>query len=99
MEYSVVIIPKASVDFEKSIDWYRNINLALAKQFILEIGTAIELISKNPYLFQYVYGSYKSVNTSKFLYKIVYRIYDDKIVIVAIFHHKRNPKTLYSRIK
>ncbi len=99
MEYRIVILPDATIDFEKSIEWYDNINPSLAKQFIVEIETTISFISKNPLLFQYDYGTFKSVNTSKFLFKIVYRINGDEIVIVAIFHHKRNPKILYSRIK
>ena len=99
MEYKIVILPKAITDFEKSIDWYFKINSSLAKQFSNEIDNTIQFISKYPLLFQHSHNQYKSVNTPQFPFKIIYRIDEDKIIIAAIFHHKRNPKILSSRIK
>lgn len=99
MEYKVTLLPKAVIDLEKSIEWYDNINSSLAKQFVIEIESTIKFISKNPLLFQFVDGIYKSVNTPKFPFKIIYRTDEDKIVIIAIFHHKRDPKITDSRTK
>jgi len=99
MEFNIVLLPKAIIDLEKSIEWYHTINVSLAKQFSTEIEATIKLISRNPLLFQNIHGSYKSVNTSTFPFRIIYRIDHNSIVITAILHHKRNPQRITSRTK
>ncbi len=99
MDYKIALLPKAIDDFNASIDWYASINLLLAQQFISEIENSFKLILNNPFLFQTSVGDFKVVNTERFPFKIVYRIQANDIVIIAIFHHKRNPKKITARIK
>lgn len=99
MDYKIVLLPQAIVDFEKAIEWYFNINPSLSSQFIADVETTINFISKNPLVFQYAHKHYKSANTSQFSFKIVYRIDIDCIIVIAILHQKRNPHILSSRIK
>ena len=99
MDYKIVLLPQAIVDFEKSIEWYSIINPLLSSQFIADVEITISFVNKNPLLFQYAHNQYKSANTSQFPFKIIYRIDIATIIIVAILHHKRNPNILSSRIK
>ncbi len=99
MEYKIVLLPKAIDDLNASIDWCISIYRNLAEQFVLEVENAFQLISKNPFLFQTSHADYKMVNTQRFPFKIVYKVITSDIIIIAVFHHKRDPKKIIKRIK
>lgn len=99
MAYNIILLSKAIDDFDASVEWYKSIDVQLAKQFISEVDATFNLIAINPLLFPCVFNKYRMVNTQKFPFKIVYNVNENRIVIVAIFHHKRNPKKIISRIK
>lgn len=99
MAYNIVFLPKAIEDIDHSVEWYKSINLELAKQFLAEIDATLNLIKTNPLLFPCIIDNYRVVNTSKFPFKIVYRINKKNIITIVVFHHKRNQKKLTSRIK
>ena len=97
MEYNLVLTPFSENDLEAIIEWYGKQNIDLSKEFILILDKTMQAIIENPFLFQEVYKSYRSANSGKVPYKIIYRIVENNIIVIAITHHKRNPKVWKSR--
>ena len=52
MNYKIVIIDEAKIDFRESFFWYKNINPKLAKRYQLSFKESLEIIKKNPFHFQ-----------------------------------------------
>ncbi|MBW6484061.1 MAG: hypothetical protein K0B10_13495 [Vicingaceae bacterium] len=48
MAYNLIISPEAEIDIERAVEWYVNINIELAQQFIIELKAAKNYIVNNP---------------------------------------------------
>jgi toxin ParE1/3/4 len=98
MAYNLVLSFAAENDLEKIIKWYGKENTDLIKKFVKEFEEKLQIIILNPFLFQEFYKDYRKANTGKFPYKMVYRISNESIVIIAIVHNKRHSKVWKKRI-
>ena len=56
MDYNVITSPKAEVDIEQAVEWYVDISIELAQQFIIELKAAKNYIVKNPKKIQIRYN-------------------------------------------
>lgn len=54
-------------------------------------------ITPNPLAYAVVHRDIRKVIVSKFPYAIYYRIEGNDIVVIAVFHSKRNPKIWKAR--
>jgi plasmid stabilization system protein ParE len=95
--YHYILSPKAQEEFETSIEWYYERDEKVAIKFTESISKTIDLICKQPYLFKTIFGDFHEVSTNKYPFIIIYAIEEEikTIIIISIFHHKRNPKKKY----
>lgn len=91
MAYKVVTSSKVHFDIEKGIEWYKEIQIELAKRFLKEVGKIKKTILKNPEKFQVRYSNIRIAFLDKFPFGIHYKIENDTIFLLAIFHFKENP--------
>jgi hypothetical protein len=92
MNYKIVIIDEAKIDFRESFFWYKNINSKLAKRFHLSFKESLSIIKKNPFHFQIRYSDVRIIMLTTFPYLIHYSIHKNNIVIKAIYHSSRDSK-------
>jgi len=90
MNYKIVIVEEAKIDYRKSLHWYKNIHPKLAVRFNNSFKESIAIIKNDPLLFQIKYDKIRIVFLKTFPYSIHYSIYGDCIVIKSIFHTSRN---------
>jgi len=90
MNYKIVIIEEAKMDYKKSLQWYKNIHPKLAIRFNDSFKNSIAVIKKDPFLFQIKYDNVRIIFFKTFPYAIHYSIYENCIVIKSIFHTSRN---------
>ncbi len=100
MKRNIGYLDEALFDLKEAKNWYKSINVSLDKRFSRFIAQTIKRISENPLLFPEKYGQIRVAVVSKFPYTVQYLIENvtDKIIIVAIFHDKRNPQTVFDRL-
>lgn len=94
MIYKIVNKPEVKIDLLEAIQYYKNINSDLAKQFLNRIKEAQFYLSENPDSFQIKYKNVRTLYLRQFPYTIHFIIESPKkqIVILAIIHSYRNPK-------
>ena len=92
MNYRIVIVDEAKVDFKRSLKWYKDINPQLAKTFNLSFKNSLVLLKQNPLHFQLRYSDVRTILIHKFPYLIHYTVYEKLIVIKAIYHTSRDSK-------
>lgn len=92
MNYKIVIVDEAKIDFRESFFWYKNVNPKLAKRFHLSFKESLSIIKKNPFHFQIRYNEVRIIMLTTFPYLIHYTINKNTIVIKAIYHSSRDSK-------
>jgi plasmid stabilization system protein ParE len=85
-------------EIKEAYRWYEIQRLGLGEEFLLCIEEAIEKISRNPELYPFVHKHVRRAIVRRFPYGIFYFVKKNKLVIIAIFHVKRNPKKLKKRV-
>ena len=85
----VEYLPSAKCDFDESFDWYAVKSVRAAARFAGAVEAALMRISTNPTQFASLDALHRECPVKKFPYRIVYRIHDDRVLVVAIAHAKR----------
>lgn len=98
MVFKLEIRPLAKNDLFEVVEWYKTIGDVLSIQFLNEVQFFLNLICENPNLFQSAGRQCRRANLSKFPYKIIYKVEDEIVVVIALLHHKRRPGSWKKRI-
>jgi plasmid stabilization system protein ParE len=88
----VVWLPEAEADLRAAKSWYDDLRLALGDRFISAVGSTVESISKSPLRFPTIYRDRRRARVRRFPYGIIFEVQEQRIVVIACFHYKRNPK-------
>ena len=97
MNYKIVIIEEAKLDFKEAFEWYKNIQPKLGDIYKNSFKESLKIIKSNPLLFQIRYNDSRVALIENFPYTIHFNIYDNTIVIKAIFHTSRNTEIWIER--
>ena len=89
--------PEAEKEFRESILWYSRQQRGLELEFVLSIDETIERIKKNPEQFPQVYKHLRRAIVKKFPFILLFEIALPDINIIAVFHSKRNPRSIIKR--
>lgn len=99
MTFAVVLKSWAENDILEAAKWYSEQQSDLGKRFSDAVYEKLIVISNNPNLFQQRYKQVRVAIVNSFPYAIYYTIDDNKIVIHAVLHAKRNPRIWKKRTK
>jgi len=64
----------------------------------LQVDAGLKFIQRNPYSHPIEYKGARKCLLKKFPYKILYIIVDEKVIVLAVIHGKRNPDLAKKRI-
>lgn len=98
MKYNLVVSEMAYKDAIVIFDWYEEKLRGLGDRFIRELEVAKNDLLNNPLAFAKWNKSIRRMVMRRFPYKLFYKIYDDKIVILAIIHARRSNRYLRRRL-
>jgi toxin ParE1/3/4 len=97
MSLPVVLRQKAKAEFDNAIDWYERQQLGLGPEFAERVEAVFDRISATPDMHAMVYRDVRKGLVRRFRYSIYYRVRTDRVVVLAVFHNKRNPNIWKSR--
>lgn len=95
--YSIAYNPIALEEYEQSIEWYAARSIKASENFIIDVQESIEEIKRNPTQFKSRYKKFYETTLKKYPFDIIYIIEKERIVILSIYHQKRNPKKKYRK--
>ena len=98
MKYQLKLTDNAKHDIKESFIWYNNQRENLGIEFLQKVEEIIENIKHNPNQFASINKKIRRALTNKFPYSILFIINETKIIVFAIFHTSRNPKTWKQRL-
>jgi plasmid stabilization system protein ParE len=97
MTLKVVFRPAARAEFDGAAPWYEDRQSGLGLKFVSEIDHAVDLASKQPGMFPIRHNEIRCVQSRRFPYSVFYRVESEQIVVLAVFHARRNPAIWRSR--
>jgi plasmid stabilization system protein ParE len=93
----VVWTPEANKDLLEARAWYDNIRPKLGERFAHAVEGTIEAIAEHPLQFRVVYRNLRRAGVRRFPYGIFFEFQEHRIVVIACFHGRRNPRRWQSR--
>ena len=98
MTRSVVLRRAAQRELEEAALWYEERRLGLGAEFVAEIERAIGLVVESPERFPIMHRDVRCVWARRFPYSIFFRIESTRLVVLAVFHARRNPTIWQGRV-
>lgn len=90
--------PEARAELLEAEAWYEARAAGLGLEFARTVEAAVAAISRSPRTFPEVHGAVRRLLLRRFPYQLLYRLEpNDDILVVACFHHRRDPATWQRR--
>jgi toxin ParE1/3/4 len=93
----IVFRPEARNEALAAQDWYESRALGLGLEFARALEAALASAIRNPDAFTLVEGECRRVLLRKFPFSLIYRSRPEELLVIAVFHHRREPLVLISR--
>ena len=97
MSLPLVIRRQARADFDEAFDWYEEQRPGLGVEFAGRVQAVFDSIAAMPEMHAPVYRDVRKALVRIFPYSVIYRIRGGRVVVLAVFHNKRDPNTWKSR--
>ena len=81
----------ARAEFVEAAVWYGARRPDLGSEFVAEIERCLALAAEQPLLYGKVHNSIRRVVAKRFPYSVYYIPESGRIVVLAVFHVRRNP--------
>ena len=98
MRREVVIRPEAESDIGDAYAWYEKQREGLGFDFLLCVEETIDRIRETPEAYPRVHKQARRALIRRFPYGVFYIVETDKVVVVAVYHGRRDPKGWRARI-
>lgn len=98
MTRSIVLRPEAQAEFDEAVDWYESKRPGLGLELVSEIQSTLDRIAIAPKRLPVVFEEARLTLVRRFPYQIIFQIEVNQIVVLAVFHHRRDPVEWRNRI-
>jgi toxin ParE1/3/4 len=93
------ITDEAERDYRESVSFYAENNRETARLFAREFRAVVELLRERPLIgAPYVDGTRRKL-FPRFPYAVIYDAGPERITIIAVSHHRRDPQYWEERVK
>lgn len=92
MRLPVVWLPEADAELKETLARYEGISPELGVRFAEAVEETVEAIAAAPLRFAIVDNGRRRAGVRRFPYGIFFLVENTRIVVIACFHGKRNPK-------
>jgi plasmid stabilization system protein ParE len=93
----VVWMPEANEDLQEARARYDNVRPELGERFALAVEVTVEAMAEHPLQFPVVYRNRRRAGVWRFPYGIFFEVQEHRIVAIACFHGRRDPRRWQSR--
>ena len=91
MSLGIRLSPRARADVQQAFDWYGSKRQGLGDEFIAALDEVLEQVADNPTAFQRFRRGVRRALIRRFPYSVYFRIEDEYVFVLAVFHSSRNP--------
>jgi len=91
-QVTTIVRPAAAADVEAAYRWYERQRSGLGDEFLAMVRSTLRSIEANPEAYPVVHRSTRRGLVRRFPYAIFYRLVDDRVLVIACMHARRNPR-------
>ena len=91
MAYKVLLLPEVRIEVADAAIFYKQFSVELADDLLVKFYQSLNLLAGDPQLFQADKNGFRKINLKKFPFKVIFKINNDVILVMAFSHHKRKP--------
>lgn len=91
------IRPQARGDVEAAYAWHEQQGLHLGEEFVRAVDAALATVRDHPEMYARVHGETRRVTVQGYPYGVFYLAEPDTVVVLAVTHHKRHPRSWRGR--
>lgn len=92
MTSRLIFRPAAEAELAEAFHWYEARRTGLGFDLLRAVEARLAAVQENPVAFPVVHQRIRRALVRRFPYGIYYTVEADAIVVLAVFHAKRNPK-------
>lgn len=81
----------ARLDYDEAALWYESQKAGLGREFVAELERALLQACETPQRFPVILQDVRCIRVRRFPYSVFFRIRADQLVVLAVFHVRRNP--------
>ena len=93
----VVFRPQARTEVLEAQAWYESRATGLGLEFARAVDGAMASAIRNPQAFPLVANDCRQVLLRRFPFSLIYRSRVEEFLVIAVFHHRRDPDKLVKR--
>jgi len=93
----ILFRPQARAEVLEAQAWYEGRARGLGFEFARSLEAAVASAERDPEAFPFVTDNCRRVLLRRFPFSMVYRVRGDELLVVAGFHHRRDPSKLARR--
>jgi toxin ParE1/3/4 len=99
--FVVSFTAEASTDLLAAVAWYEGQRPGLSEDFLAALEAVLARLPQLPRSFPLVAGlpSTHQAQLARFPYRVVFRIYESRVVVGACLHQRRAPEVLSERFR
>ncbi len=94
----VTVTSSAADDLRTAVDYYAEESLGLAAEFLLEFDRVCSMLSGSPEIGSPTSRGNRRLVMQRFPYSVYYRVDDDRVLVLAVGHHRRHPDHWLGRL-
>jgi toxin ParE1/3/4 len=89
--------PQAAAELDEAAAWYAARSRGLGAEFVRVVDAAFSAIQRNPSQFPLVHGEVRRAVLRRFPYAILFIESEEAIVVLSVFHSRRDPERWQNR--
>lgn len=97
MSRQIIVRTEAAGDIEDAYSWYEQARTGLGDEFLVSVRASLDIVSEHPEQYPVVHRRTRRVLLQRFPYSLLYRVEPGVILVVAVFHAKRDPRVWRAR--
>jgi plasmid stabilization system protein ParE len=93
VKFALIVRPEAETELGEAFDWYEIRLPGLGSDFLLNVDAAFHGILRNAHQYPVVYGNVRRALIRRFPYQVFFVLEERRVVVLAVFHARRSPKS------
>ena len=99
MKRTVQLLPEAEREVEDAFRWYEGQRKGLGLEFLLAFDASMEALRRLPKSHEVVAQRTRKALLRRFPYLLLYVLEDQRILVTAVFHGRRDPQRWSDRVR
>ena len=99
MRRPVHLLPEAEREVEDAFWWYERQRSGLGLEFLLAFDAAVERMRRLPEGHEIVARRTRKALLRRFPYLVLYAVEEERVLITAVFHGRRDPRRWSDRVR